>query len=46
MIKVLGYFAKIIMLQILILFLISALIVSVYIIKCVIEEMKDENKHI
>ena len=46
MIKVLGYFVEIIMLQILILFLIFALIVTAYIIKCVIEEIRDERKHI
>lgn len=39
MISILGYFAKVIILQILIMFLIFALIVTVYIIKCVIDEM-------
>ena len=46
MIRVLGYIAKVIILQILILFLFFALLVTVYILKCVIEEMQDERKHI
>lgn len=46
MISVLGYIAKAIILQILILFLFFALIATVYILKCVIEEIQDERKHI
>ena len=46
MIKILGYFAKVIIIQILILFLFFALIATVYILKCVIEEIQDERKHI
>lgn len=46
MLTILGYIAKVIILQILILFLFFALLVTVYIIKCVIEEMENENKHI
>ena len=40
MISVLGYIAKVIIIQILILFLFFALLATIYIIKCVIEEMK------
>lgn len=39
MISILGYIAKVIILQILIMFLFFALLATVYIIKCVIEEM-------
>ena len=46
MISVLGYIAKVIIIQILILFLFFALIATVYIIKYVIEEIQDERKHI
>ena len=42
MIKVLGYFVKLLMLQILVLTLMFGVIVVIYIIKCVIEEMHDE----
>ena len=42
MIEILGYFAKIIILQFLILFLIFGLIATVYIIKCVIDEIGDK----
>ena len=46
MLTILGYIAKVIIIQILILFLFFALIATVYIIKCVIEEIQDERKHI
>lgn len=46
MISVLGYIAKVIIIQILILFLFFALLATIYIIKCVIEEIQDERKHI
>ena len=46
MLTILGYIAKVIILQILILFLFFALLATVYILKCVIEEILYERKHI